>query len=274
MDRIWLVTNQASGSFTDAGHTALTAQLDRLGCTIVESSDFPRTALPTRARLEAARIDTLALYAGDGSIAAAIKASDCWDGRVLVLPGGTMNLLAKRLHGVRAVDEIVASVKAGQARFEPLAGALAGDAVALVGIIAGPVTAWADVREDVREGALGQLAPDLLSAVRETVAGEGVRVTGLEGEHRAVFIFPAGVCLDAWVPAPGGVGEAARLGWDLAAGDWRTSSGVLRLTAPALTIEAPAALGLLADGEPVEARAPLTITRVMTSQQFHATECG
>lgn len=274
MDRIWLVTNAASGSFTAAGHAALFVQLDRLGCTVVETSDFPRAALPDRARLEAARIDTLALYAGDGSIAAAISASDGWDGRVLVLPGGTMNLLAKRLHAGRGVEAIVEAVKAGDAGLAPLAGARAGEAVALVGVIAGPVTAWSQVREDVRDGALGQLAPDIVAAVRETVAGEGVRMAGLEGEHRAVLIFPEGDRLEGFAPAPGGIGETVRLGWDLIAGDWRLSAGVARIAGDRLEIEAPAELALLADGEPIEACAPLAITRVMTSQHFHATERG
>ena len=272
MNRIWLVTNAASGSFSAANHDALAAQLARLGCVVVETSDFPDRALPDSARLERGAIDTLVLYAGDGSIAAAIKASAGWSGRVLVLPGGTMNLLAKRLHGARDVEAIVDAVKAGGGRSSRLTGARLGEEVALVGIIAGPVTAWAAVREDVREGALTSLPPDLVSAVSQTVAARGVGLRGLEGIHRAIFIFPRPRGLEAIVPSPGSIGETARLGWDLLAGNWRDSPGLTRIEGETLTIEGEGRLHLLADGEPVELTAPVSITRVMTSQHFHATE--
>lgn len=270
MKRIWLVTNAASGTFSKPRLEALEAQLERLGVVVVETSDFPRSDLPTPEALDAAEIDTLALFAGDGSIGAAVRHSQGWAGDVLVLPGGTMNLLAKRLHGDRDVEAIVDAVKDGGARSAPISGARVGDRLALVGIIAGPVTAWAQAREHVREGALTSLPGSIVEAVRETVAGEGVRVAGLGEAQRAVFVFPEPELLEAIAPAPGSIGEVAQLGWDLAAGDWRTSPGSARIEGGTIFIEHPAELRLLVDGEPLDVTAPLSIVHAMTSQSFHA----
>ena len=52
------------------------------------------------AELDAAGIKRLAIFTGDGSLNAAITNLYGWGGKILVLPGGTMNLLCKRLNGL------------------------------------------------------------------------------------------------------------------------------------------------------------------------------
>src|SRR5688572_11847913 len=60
---------------------------------------FPDEPLPSPAGLAGAGVDCVAVYAGDGTVNTLVTGLYGWDGAVLVLPGGTMNLLAKRLHG-------------------------------------------------------------------------------------------------------------------------------------------------------------------------------
>jgi diacylglycerol kinase family enzyme len=70
--------------------------------------------LPTPAALDAAGIGLVAVFAGDGTINSLIESLAGWSGAVLVLAGGTMNLLYHRLHGERTTDEVIAAAARGK----------------------------------------------------------------------------------------------------------------------------------------------------------------
>jgi len=170
--RLWLVNNTSSGSNDDAALAALEKCCGEHGFRIAHRTVFPAQELPAPAMLDAAGIDTVVVFAGDGTVNSLIAALTGWGGAVLVLPGGTMNLLYHRLHGEQALEEVVAAVATGKAnrRRPGVIRSRHGDAYA--GVLAGPGTSWGRVREAMREYAVVELAAESVKAIQETLTGE------------------------------------------------------------------------------------------------------
>ncbi len=175
--RLWLVNNAASGSNDATALTALEACCGDHAFTIAHRTVFPAQELPTPALLEAAQVETVVVFAGDGTVNALIAALKGWRGAILVLPGGTKNLLYIRLHGDRTLEETVAAVAAGKAhrRRPGVVRCRQGDAYA--GVLAGPGASWGRVREAMREVAVIELAESALAAIQETVGGDMIACT-------------------------------------------------------------------------------------------------
>jgi diacylglycerol kinase family enzyme len=174
---LWLVVNPASGSNSEAAVAALTAALAEDGHAPARVLRLPADELPTRAALEAANVATLAIFTGDGTVNAQVARLHGWTGAVLVLPGGTQNLLAKALHG--DVDATTIATRLGRGELQRMRRSAvqtsAGDA--LVEVLAGPGATWADVREGVRDMDLSSIASALGEAVRSTAGGAAVSVS-------------------------------------------------------------------------------------------------
>ena len=186
---IWLVTNPASGSNTPDAVEAIGSAL----CP-ARTIAFPNDPLPTRADLESAGVGTLAVFTGDGTINSAAAALEGWGGALLVLPGGTQNLLSKALHGDRSLDAILADLP--NARRTRRRGIRTSQCMSLIEVLTGPGAMWADVREGVRDFDLGAIAETFSSALRETRDGPGVTIANsasakAEG-YRALRIAPEG----------------------------------------------------------------------------------
>lgn len=174
--RIWLVNNEASGSNDAAALAEFEGQCDNSGFAIAHRTVFPDQEIPTPAILDAAGLDLLAIYAGDGTVNAVLEALAGWKGTVLVLPGGTMNLLYHRLFGDAELNEVLAAVACGNAA--PCRPAIVESDCgrAYAGLLAGPGTAWADVREAMRWKAPLEMAADAREAIAETLYGNMLRV--------------------------------------------------------------------------------------------------
>ncbi len=174
---IWLVTNASSGSNDDAALAALEDCCVRHSFELAARTIFPQEDLPTPDRLQAVGVELVAAFAGDGTINTLISGLAGWEGSVLVLPGGTMNLLYHRLHGDRPLEEAVAAVAGGEAtvRRPGVVRSPCGDAFA--GMLAGPGTRWGRVREAMREADLVELASGTIEAVDETLTGELIACT-------------------------------------------------------------------------------------------------
>lgn len=180
---IWLVNNPASGSNDQDALDALTGQCDAAGLCLTRRIAFPHQDLPAPGELDAAGIRTVAVFAGDGTVNALVTALQGWSGAILVLPGGTMNLLSKRLHGPRSSDEIVQSLIRGDARrIRPsivhcVTGSDAENAptgTALAEVLAGPATAWSEAREAFRDRDIAAVVEDAIEAASQSI--DGVRV--------------------------------------------------------------------------------------------------
>ena len=165
-----------SGSNDEEALAGLKEALADSGFSVARHVVFPESDLPTAAELTAAGLPLVAVFTGDGTLNAVLDTLAAWDGAVLVLPGGTMNLLSRRLHGDAAPADIIAAVAAGDARRRrpPVIACAAGHAYA--GLLAGPGTAWSRVREAMRESAVVDLAQHSVAAISDTLAAPGVLV--------------------------------------------------------------------------------------------------
>ncbi|WP_421993520.1 diacylglycerol/lipid kinase family protein [Qipengyuania sp.] len=175
--RSWLVVNSRSGGNSDAARDSLLRSLAARELSPERTFEFPAEELPTSARLQEGDVARLVIFTGDGSLNAVIEAVSGWEGQLLVLPGGTMNLLSARLHGSdTGCEEILDRVARGA--FRPvrpmMACCEAGRAHA--GLLVGPGTAWAEVREAMRDFDVAGLARGAGEALAETTSGSRVRM--------------------------------------------------------------------------------------------------
>lgn len=169
--RLWLIDNASSGSHTREARRLLEECCGEAGYTVAYHTDFPRCELPGPAMLDAGDIELVAVFAGDGTINGVIDRLAGWSGAVLVLPGGTMNLLYHRLHGKRDMEATLAALAAGEARRIRPAMVRGPHRNALAGLMVGPGTSWNRVREAMRASAIIQMAESTIEAFEETIGG-------------------------------------------------------------------------------------------------------
>lgn len=276
----WLVANPASGSNSPAAMEALETCCDASGFAFERRIAFPEEPLPDAAALDAAGVDTLAVYAGDGTVNAAVTNLYGWGGAVLVLPGGTMNLLARRLHGESPTEEIVARVAAGAARrVRPkVARTTRGDA--LSGLLAGPGTAWYAVREAMRDVDIAGMAERAQDALAETTGGSMLRCAqprlGRDDGYPLIQITPGqwGLQLDAYHAE--NAGEFVQQGWALLRRQFREGPhdrlGLIDRVEVADRDGKP--IGLLIDGEHAQGDTREEFTVATCEVDLLATENG
>jgi diacylglycerol kinase family enzyme len=251
VQRLWLITNPASGSTSDAKAEAIAAACVERDLAIVGTTRFPEQSLPSRDDLAGANADTVMLFAGDGTVNAALCAYADWHGQVLVLPGGTMNMLAKVLHESLDPATIIHAAHE-RLRCTTLPYVEAGPHRAFVGVILGPAAAWARARERLRVG----WSRGILRAVRAAwhrTLGEGIRVrgAGLRQRYQAVFVTPVG---DEGRLSVAGVDardirSLADLGWAWMTGDWLSARAVEATTTDEFTTAGRRPVTALFDGE-------------------------
>jgi hypothetical protein len=172
--RVWLVVNKASGSNDEEAIEQLQDSCRGVGFALDRTIAFPDQPLPTAKALDTAAIDVVVVFAGDGTVNSLVGKLSGWSGAVLILPGGTMNLMYHRLHGDRPAEEVIALAAAGRAsRARP--GIIATDAgMALADCLAGPGTCWYEVREALRDANVVEAAGKTAGAIGETLGGPGI----------------------------------------------------------------------------------------------------
>lgn len=216
-DKAWLLVNSASGSNTPAALDSLRDCLCDNHVEVARTIRFPDDDLPSATELTDAGMDLLIVYTGDGTLNAAINQLRGWEGAILVLPGGTMNLLSKRLHGDRENTDILATVGRGGAwRTRPSVVSCAAG-TALAGLLVGPGTRWGSVREAMRDFDLVAMASGAADAMREMTGDSMVRTRapalGDPHGYPLIELTPGehGIQLDAYHAES--AGEFAAQGW-------------------------------------------------------------
>lgn len=273
MKRLWFITNPGSGSTTKAKCDALEAVFAERGLALVGRTEFPAEKLPSGARLTRNKVDTVVLFAGDGTINAALCALAKWKGSFLILPGGTMNLLAKGLHDTLDPAKIIHEAHATRRRVA-LPFVEAGKHRAFVGLILGPATAWVRAREAARSGKIGRLIQAARVAWSRTFGGSGIKIggaTGLPDRYQAVFVTPTPEGLDVAAVDARDWGAIAQLGWDWLTGDWVAGRAVTEAHAKEIWPRGKKRVLALFDGEPVTLERTQKIRSGMSAKAFIAT---
>ncbi len=275
--KLWLVVNSASGSFDAALPDRLTAMLQDRDMVLDKVINAAESALPDAAMLEKAAVALLAVHTGDGTINAQVRALGDWRGEVLVLPGGTMNLLARSLHGEQDSDTALAAALHSTARrHQPVTIITAdhcdADIYGLVGLFAGPTTAWGDVRETLRHLDIAGLVEAVPRAIDATFSGEQVRLAGSTTAYPAIYAEPIDGKLKLYGFRADGAAELFNHGFAWMGGDFRTGPHDALGYAPSVTIEcAGDQIGLLVDGERGHCTGPLHLRASISPLRFVAT---
>lgn len=275
---IWLVSNPASGSNDEAALATLRQCCGESGFPVARHTVFPDRALPTPAMLDAAGIRSVAVYAGDGTVNGLIGGLAGWGGAVLVLPGGTMNLLYRRLHGQRTLEETLAALGRGEAA--PVRPSVIrtpqGDAYA--GLLAGPGTSWGRVREAMRAADVADLAQSTIAAIDETLTGEQVAcVDPPLGRHEGYPLLsftPAADGIDVEAYYAEAASEYLAQTWALLKRDFREGPHDRLGRARRLTVASTQGnpFGLLIDGEQAEAGPRIELALAPCAVDLLATE--
>uniref|UniRef100_UPI00289912E1 diacylglycerol/lipid kinase family protein n=1 Tax=Sphingomonas sp. TaxID=28214 RepID=UPI00289912E1 len=147
MRRYWFVTNARSGSTAETVAADIRDTLSAMGHDVAGRTGLPNDDLPSPDALARAGVEWMVVYAGDGTVNTVLTALDAWDGAILILPGGTMNLLARTLHGERDALAILRRLADHPPRHVSLPFAEADGHHAYAGLILGPATRWAAARE-------------------------------------------------------------------------------------------------------------------------------
>ncbi|MXO60469.1 hypothetical protein GRI89_13065 [Altererythrobacter salegens] len=266
---IWLICNPASGSNDAAGLAALEDRCGDLGFRIAGKTVFPEEDLPDGAALDAAGVGLVAIFTGDGTINAVIGRLDGWGGQVLILPGGTMNLLYHRLHGDRPFEEVLRLVAAGEAdvRRPGVIGCNRG--VALAGLLAGPGTSWFDVRETMRDGDVLGVVESAAQAIGETLAEPGIacREAGSTEGYPLIMLTPHDEGIEVAAYHAETTAEFLSQGWALLRRSFREGPHDVLGTFDRLILASTdgAPFGIMIDGEKREAEAV---------EEFRLVACG
>jgi diacylglycerol kinase family enzyme len=272
MHRLWFVTNPHSGSATREKGEAIAAVFAEHGLELAGQTGFPDEELPDGDQLSAAGIDTLVLFAGDGTINAALCKLASWDGAFLILPGGTMNLLARQLHETLDPRQIIDAAQL-RAKTVALPFVEAGPHRGFVGVIVGPAAQWFRAREAVRKRRLFGLFRAFRHAWGRTF-GKGIRVSGsvrLRRRYQAVLVKPdpdgldvAGIDAREWR-------TIAELGWNWVSGEWVQATSVTHALTGHLEIEGSRPVLALFDGEPERLEPGTRIVGGMSRECFIST---
>ena len=266
-----LICNTQSGSHDDAVREQIAQLCQTHGTPLVATFALPEGEIPDAAELQLQRIDLLIVWTGDGTINAAATRAAGWGGAILPLPGGTLNLLSKALHGDRPATEIVADALDGQLRRSPIPTIESDGGTAFITIVAGPATRWAEVRETMRQDGLIEASRAAPDALDEMMNAPGVRV-GEDGKaYPAVILTPTPTGIHADGILTEGTADVLRHGLAWLGGDFRDGPSEPIVTDATIHLESEQPISLEYDGELDEVASPATFRLGTSAVDFIAT---
>lgn len=266
-----LICNSQSGSHDEAILDQIAETCRAHGAPLAATFALPGDEIPGAAALREHDIDLLLVWTGDGTINTAATRADGWDGAILPLPGGTLNLLSKALHGDRPAPDILADALAGKGgrRSIPIIRSAAGDAY--ITVVAGPATRWAEVRETMRQDGLLEASRAAPEALDEMLNAPGVRVAGQEQAYSAVILTPADRGLRATGILTESTADVLRHGLAWLGGDFRDGPSEAIAAGESLILESDTAISLEFDGELTEMPSPARFGLGMSTVDFLST---
>ena len=274
MNAIWLVTNSGSGSYDPDRVEAVRSAFAERGYPVSRTVTVPDDELPDADGATNHDVDLIAIFTGDGTINALVGKLEGWSGKLLPLPGGTMNLLCRKLHGDADAETIIARAIDQGFRTRELPQAEGCGWRSLVGIIAGPTAAWGEVREDLRHADLKALAQSVPQAVDATFHGHQVSVRGCEGAFQAIFIDPQSDGLNATGVQVANLQDLAAHGFAWLNREFLGGPTRQLCKSPELEVCGNGTISLLIDGERVKGDTPCHFAWRSCPVAFVATDQG
>ncbi len=171
----WLIYNGSSGSHDDEAIRLLVEAMGEAGFPPDEIRDCKK-GTPAADEADAAGIGLIAIHGGDGTINRTINDLEGFAGTVLPLPGGTFNLLAREIFGDRDSLEIVGLLGQDRITVRRRTCIRSEGVTALSELLAGPGAKWADVREEMRDGDVGEMIVKGWDAAATSTVGPMVAI--------------------------------------------------------------------------------------------------
>ena len=272
--------NPASGSVTANGGDRLRDALEAAGVRGAEVLEIDRSDGAGQLKtLAASNPDLFVVWGGDGTIRSALHVVGKTTSNLLLLPGGTMNLLTRSIHGEKAWDAVLKDVLSSPKRKMLPAGKVNHEFF-YCAMLAGAPARFAEAREALRRGELVKAAAEARAAI------ETLGTLHLEASYRDGYTFeranlPSTSVIGVLVgpvakesemevaalaePTPGG---ALNVVWSSFISDWRNAPGVTVVPARSLVIESGNGdIPVIVDGEAIEAGGTLRVHYVKEAAQ-------
>ncbi len=279
MRKLWLNVNSRSGSFDPDLPERLALIASHSGWSLDRVIDVAESELPTPSDLRAADVEWIANHTGDGTLNSLARGLEGWDGAVLALPGGTMNFVARNLHGeTLGSDKIVRRALSEPVTLQKLPIVNLNDLVSFCGVIAGPTASWSDVREALRERDLAAVVEHSQNALRETLHGERPEVVDgdnelIEDDTPSLFVEPYSDGLHVTSFEAQTLGDLAKHGVAWLMKDFRNGPHEDLGIKQCVEVRAPRhGVSLLVDGERVEGGPEVRMTAGVFDLDFVATK--
>jgi hypothetical protein len=270
MKRTLLIINANSGSANAVGEDEIVISLKSAGFQVARTLTLPEDDLPTRALVEDGDFDSVVILSGDGTISALCKALSGWGGSILPLPGGTMNLLCRKLHGDAPLPELLTRLSSAFEESAPVPAIYAAGFEVLTGLIAGPSTEWGKVREGLREMDVATLVQQVPEAWMGTVESQSVGIADREARYPAIFVEPSTATeLSVIAFKADGIGDMLSHGIAWLRRDFRDGPhDDLGVMGEVTIIDDDHEVGLLVDGEQDKTISPLICRAGLSSVKF------
>lgn len=257
-----VIVNEAAGSVGPGGRDKLLGELNALGVGVTKSvSDLDQLC-----QSDAAEADVIIVLGGDGTASKAASLF-CGGPLLVLLPGGTRNLLPHALYGLHAWPEALrAALEHGRA--VRLTGGEANGRKFFVAAMFGAPTLLAGVREAARSGRLDLMVFRLKQVVTRMFARRiALRPSGGVASRAEA----AGVLCPAYRGAVEGESlewvrlnaaeliDLARVGVRSVFGGWRDDAAIERSWSKSGEIRAVGAIPAVLDGEPATFKAQVRV---------------
>lgn len=270
------LVNSMAGSVGPGGARRLRKAMKGVGLDHAEIREFDHANSAAQlAGIEAEAPDLLISWGGDGTQRAVLERLGRQSSRLLLLPGGTMNLLSKWLHGDRPWETILWSVLASPTTRILPAGKV-GEHLFFCALLAGVAARFAEAREDMRRGDLGRAFQDTGAALDSIGMIHLSTSFGSDRQH-ADHHFPSGNVVGALVgPLAGNkrmevirsalpsAMSAIEFAWSTFTSGWRQRPDLSIEPADVLIVEDADGVDIptIIDGERIQTGPSLTVTFV------------